>query len=366
MRAAQDDLPAQLRRVVDYRKSGLSLNHVVGCPLDCAYCVRHMFNGYDLKRPHLVLSDEEAVTQLVEHWAFRPNITPIQIFNRATDPFLPGVKDHLFAAIEALDRLRLTNHLLIITRWKVEEGDVARLDELRHLKVTVLVTWSGITDERIEPVDSTIAETSLKVLAAFAARTRKILYWRPLIGGVNDTEAHFEKVRALAQYADAIAFTGIFLRDEMREHFKTLGAADPYHASARRKIMPEALEQRIIAAMRGLPLFRKTSCAIAFAHAVADYNGHFGIRELCDICPSSQRERCAAAHLRPRYDIVHELASFAGLDTSTISIDDRRIEVSGSTEQQRYFLQHVLNYQVHDSAQPHHYNRHGRAEIGWT
>ena len=30
-------LPARLREVVEYRKSGLSLNHVAGCPLDCAY-----------------------------------------------------------------------------------------------------------------------------------------------------------------------------------------------------------------------------------------------------------------------------------------------------------------------------------------
>lgn len=366
LRAAPDDLPTPLRAVVDYRKSGLSLNHVVGCPLDCAYCVRHMFDGYDLKRPVLVISDDEAVDQLVGHWAFRRHVTPIQIFNRATDPFLPGVKEHLFAAVEALDRRELTNHLLIITRWKVEPEDVARLERLRFLKITVLVTWSGIADDRIEPVDSSIAETSLKVLAASARRTRKILYWRPLISGVNDTDAHFERVRALAAYADAIAFTGLFMRDQMRAHFKAVGAHDPYDATARRKILPERVEQRAIAAMQGLPVFRKTSCAVAYTHAVADYNGHFGISELCDICPAEQRARCAATHVRPDLQTVCRLAELAGLDTQSIVIDDRRIEVSNSSEQQRYFLQHVLNYQVHDRAHPHHVNRHGRAEIGWS
>jgi hypothetical protein len=29
-------------------------------------------------------------------------------------------------------------------------------------------------------------------------------------------------------------------------------------------------------------------------------------------------------------------------------------------------MQHTLGYQVHDAANPHHYRRHGRAEIGWT
>ncbi len=36
-------LPERAREVVEYRKSGLSLNHVQGCPLDCAYCVRHTY-----------------------------------------------------------------------------------------------------------------------------------------------------------------------------------------------------------------------------------------------------------------------------------------------------------------------------------
>lgn len=73
---APSDLPQTLRDVVEYRKSGLSLNHVVGCPLNCAYCVRHLFQNYDMKRPHRVLDDEAAVTALVEHWAFRPHTTP--------------------------------------------------------------------------------------------------------------------------------------------------------------------------------------------------------------------------------------------------------------------------------------------------
>ncbi len=34
-------LPERARDVVEYRKSGLSLNHVQGCPSDRAYCLRH-------------------------------------------------------------------------------------------------------------------------------------------------------------------------------------------------------------------------------------------------------------------------------------------------------------------------------------
>jgi hypothetical protein len=31
------DLPERAREIIEYRKSGLSLNHIQGCPLDCVH-----------------------------------------------------------------------------------------------------------------------------------------------------------------------------------------------------------------------------------------------------------------------------------------------------------------------------------------
>jgi DNA repair photolyase len=44
-------LPDRAREVVEYRKSGLSLNHIQGCPLDCAYCIRHTYGLWDQRVP---------------------------------------------------------------------------------------------------------------------------------------------------------------------------------------------------------------------------------------------------------------------------------------------------------------------------
>lgn len=365
LRPAPDTLPDALRAVIEYRKSGLSLNHVVGCPLDCGYCVRHLFDNYDMKRPHLVVDDAAAVQQLIDHWAFRPHVTPIQIFNRATDPFLPGVKTHLFSTLEDLDRRGLTNHVLVITRWRVLPADVARLEQLRHLKLTLLITWSGIDDPRLEPVRSAHAEASLRTLAAHASRTRKILYWRPLIAGVNDSDEHLERARTLAPLADATVFTGLFHREQIREHFRSLGVPDLYDEIPRRKILPRTLEERVLGAFKDAPLFRKTSCGVAHAHGGADFNGHFGLPDVCDICPDRQAAICADAHRTPTRETVAALAALAGLDPQNFTIDARRIEVGDSAEQQRYFIQHALNYQVHDQSHPHLTRRHGRAEVGW-
>ena len=365
LRAAPLDLPPSLREVVEYRKSGLSLNHVVGCPLDCGYCVRHLFDNYDMKRPHLVMDDATAVQTLMGHWAFRRHTTPIQIFNRATDPMLPRVKEHLHRTLELLDGYGLTNPVLVITRWRVDREDVERFERLSNLKLTVLVTWSGIADKRIEPVDSTIAETSLATLASGAHRTKRILYWRPVVAGLNDDDHLISRARELAQLADATVFTGLFHREEIRAYLRSVGVPDLYNTAPRRKIMPRSIEKSILAKFTDMPIFRKTSCAVAFAHGIADYNGHLGIEHICDICPPDQVRICTDAYVRPSQERIDALAAEAGLRSDMVEIRPGRILVSDSTEQQRYFIQHATGFQVHDRAHPHLPGRHGRAEEGW-
>jgi DNA repair photolyase len=121
-----DRLPERARDVVEYRKSGLSLNHIQGCPLDCAYCIRHTYGLWDERQPRALMSDAQAVEQLVTHRYFQPHVTPVQVFNRATDPFLPAVRPHTFAVLEDLDVRGLTNHVLVITRHQMKPDDINR------------------------------------------------------------------------------------------------------------------------------------------------------------------------------------------------------------------------------------------------
>ena len=113
-------------------------------------------------------------------------MTPLQVFNRATDPFLPAVRPHTVAVLEDLDRRGLRNHVLIITRHRMKPGDRDWLNQLMHLKVTLLFTYSGIDNKQIEPYPSHIAAESLKLMSAPTHRRyRTILYWRPLVPGLN-------------------------------------------------------------------------------------------------------------------------------------------------------------------------------------
>jgi DNA repair photolyase len=363
-------LPERAREVVEYRKSGPSLNHIQGCPLDCAYCIRHTYGLWDQRQPRALMPDAEAVDELVSHRYFKPHVTPIQVFNRATEPFLPAVRPHTFAVLEELDARELTNHVLVITRHQLKNQDIDRLNQLRYLKVTLLFTYSGIDNTDIEPYPSQVAATSLKLMSVPRLRKyRTILYWRPLVPGLNDSPAHLDAAFELSKHADATVFTGLFYRDEIAEYYEANGLPEPYGDTARRKIVPETLEERVLRAFAGSKsLFRKTSCAVSYVHNLPDYNGHYGIRELCDICPLSQLELCAGAHRTPTVDDVHQAASVLPEADSlnVVDISKRAVVVAGlETEQPRYFLQHALGFQVHDSRHPHHINRHGRADIGW-
>ncbi len=115
-RAQIEQLPDHAREVVEYRKRGLSLNHIQGCPLDCPYCIRHTYGLWDQRQPRALMSDAEAINALMGHRCFQPHITPVQVFNRATNPFLPDVRPHTFAVLEDLDERGLTNHVLVIIR----------------------------------------------------------------------------------------------------------------------------------------------------------------------------------------------------------------------------------------------------------
>ena len=133
--------------------------------------------------------------------------------------------------------------------------------------------------------------------------------------------------------------------------------------------MPEILERRVLAAFSdSKSLFRKTSCAVSFAHGLPDYNGHVGIAELCDICPLAQVDLCRTAHRVPTSDEIRAVASVLpeGSGLEVVDISQAAAIVSGLGEEQpRYYLQHALGFQVHDVRHPHRGRRHGRAEIGW-
>jgi hypothetical protein len=247
---------------------------------------------------------------------------------------------------------------------------MAVLEDLRRLRLTLLFTYSGINDPRIEPVaKSMITTRSIATACAHKNRTRVVLYWRPIVPGWNDQPETMHHVLTAGRDADAIVFTGYYHKPENAAYLRSLGVPVPYgHDHDRRKVLPAGLDARVITAWRdsgiAAPLFRKTSCGVSAAHATADYNGHWGVRDLCDICPAAQAARCRAAHIRPTLGQFQDLLDSFGYQSDYL-IDDGHVWTHGLGEQRRYALQHALGYQIWELDQPHFPRAHGRSLTGY-
>ena len=60
-RARSNACPSAPARWSSTARAGLSLNHIQGCPLDCAYCIRHTYGLWDQRQPRALMTDAEAV-----------------------------------------------------------------------------------------------------------------------------------------------------------------------------------------------------------------------------------------------------------------------------------------------------------------
>lgn len=138
---------------------------------------------------------------------------------------LPQVKPHTFRVLQLLDDRALTNHVLVITRSRVNQDDCMRLNEYSNIRITLLVTHSGIADKRIEPVDSMMAARSLTTAYEHAERYRVVFYWRPIVPGLNDSDADIGRALELSASAHATVYTGLFYRDEIRRYYEAATAA---------------------------------------------------------------------------------------------------------------------------------------------
>ena len=108
---------------------------------------------------------------------------------------------------------------------KIKEGKkidykslTERFNELKNIKLTIFITYSGIEDEKIEPVNSKIASDSLIMLFKNSVNYKVILYWRPIIPGLNDSDEDLLKIKNLAMHAHAIVFSGLVYRDEISDY----------------------------------------------------------------------------------------------------------------------------------------------------
>ena len=302
----QAGLDPYMAQIVGYRKSGLSLNHIIGCPLDCGYCVRHFWGNFDVKTPQLLVPTDQAISLLTGHPAFRPHVTPVQLFNKATDPFLPGRQTAPVRGPASPGRARPNQPRPGDHPVQGHRGRHGRPGTAPDTCGSPCCSPTPASPTRgSSPIaKSTITLTSLATACQAGNRTEVILYWRPIVPGWNDEPATMAHVLDAGRDADAIVFTGYYHKERTPPTCATSASRcpTPTVTTAARSCPPTSTPR---SSPRGAPRAPPSRCsarppaASATPTGVPDYNGHWGVRELCDICPPTQQRPAAATPTSP-------------------------------------------------------------------
>lgn len=337
-------------KIIDYRRTGISLNHIIGCPINCAYCVRHFWGNFDMKQPHLICSDEAAVKQLITHGMFIPNEIPIQFLHKATDPFLKTVKPHMFNVLKQLDDMKIKNIVMLITRLEITEKDLEFLESLKYIRVTIFFTFSGIEDSRIEPVARKhIIDKNILVMGK-RKKVKFIQYWRPIVHGWNDDLSTIEKVLNYSKHFDALVVKGLRLRPQNYAYIKErkidLNAEiqeKKIFAESALKVINQVKDEKGIE----IPIFRKTSCAIAYVNEIPDYNLRVESKMDCANCSISQQRRCLEyCSFKLDKMKVYELEERLQKKIEFEETIGGKIVVSNLSYEEKLFAQHFLKVKI--------------------
>jgi len=283
-------------------KNFLCLNSVVGCKNDCIYCYKH---GWDIENPFIpqvVFESKEIVANLLNHRYYHPNI-PLAVHNSATDPFQKEVAKTTFKILDGIEALGIPNIVGLITKEYLSFETIKRIESYKNIRPIVFVTYSLLPKKYERVVDERRLET-MKNLSK--SKLKKVLYFRPIIKGVNDNEETVKKIVDLGEkYFDCIVRSSIKVDINTIEYMAKKGVyIDPnydiglnIHDSVKQMLPGIREKVDLILAKSKIPYYKKTSCAISYLFEQSDYNTQWIKPKIyCSkLCPKKQSKKCQLA-----------------------------------------------------------------------
>ena len=202
--------------------------------------------------------------------------------------------------LKSLSDVKHKGPVIIITHSSFDDKNVRELfKEGEELNIHVGLSFFG-NDKYDKRATLKNLETNLNEMFIYHdlyGYTYNIEY-RPLINGINDDEATIESVFKLAKmYNTSIAYSGLQVEPELAEYIKENNLPfKPYEGFdfGMKKNVSKEVENRFrsLSIQYGVPVFKKTSCAITYAQELGhDYNAHYyRPNEVgCPTCPNKHR-----------------------------------------------------------------------------
>lgn len=282
--------------IVEHTTSWLIVNPVKGCSLGCTYCFRAKWHPDE--QPLVEYSTDQAFSALVASPEFAPNQTPLSINASSTDAFLPMAAPSTFRFLDLLEEHGFRNPVGLITKIGPRRTLCQRLAAYRHVRPIIFMSVS-LLPANIEPAP---LPPRIRALASLRALDMpSVLYFRPIIVGLNDSPSHITEALQIAErFCTSVAVGGLRRSPEIDQQMAMGGLT--LHGD------PEFLEKRLpgdflerIHLLRdklglSIPIYTHTSCALSNALRIPNYNSLAILKpDSCTpSCPDHQRHLCTS------------------------------------------------------------------------
>ena len=326
----------------------LILNPYLGCNFGCVYCFRSPEQASSTEwflkgAPIKVTSEEEIVDTLVDHPLFFAHTTQLSTHTATTDPFLPQVKESTFRLLALLEQRRLTNDVMIITKYYLTREDIERLETFRNSNILLLLTFNSNPAE-IEPTGASRAFVqkrwdTLELLNEHAQHTLWGHYYRPIARGWNDSEEQITQALLYGEATGVSVLGGLKYIDGLDKYLEARDAPRPVgeYSTDTKTLDPQVLDRIFrIHEKLGLTsiLVGDQSCGLTVllsrrkltpnVEALKMYDAAFPGRpaKCMGRCPQAQLEICARPPAPTRQDVRDALDKI-GLEGVGFSVDER-------------------------------------------
>lgn len=290
--------------------SWLALDLLWGCANDCGYCFLRG-SGLTGALPRLEFpADASLRDQLASALRRCPRDVPVSIGN-TTDLFLnPDGRDILYQAARMVAELDPGRLIVMITKAEITEETAKRAADATGGRGLFFLSQSYAAeyDRRVERGPVSSKESTYRSFERIAKTDglQAIHFWRPFLLRWNPAEALPDRLRDLRNSG---CLCSIVIGLKGGPHL-----IPSYSAELRAWAEPELrlnklpgeeyvskdrlAELTALARERHYPLFRNTSCGIAFSQGLPDINGTSASdkrRDYCQgvSCPARQRAVCA-------------------------------------------------------------------------
>ncbi|MCL4362101.1 hypothetical protein M1585_01310 [Candidatus Parvarchaeota archaeon] len=266
---------------VEHLKSGLSISTYLGCNLNCSYCILGAL-GEDTSKPKQIATVEDLENLLFnENSLYLPNRTPLIVNNR-TDPFLPEVAETTYDILDMLTKHNVKSPILIITKL-VPDLNISYYSN--RLNLMVFLSYSGLK-RPFEP------NRNFDIIDKFCERVPKksrYHYFRPLIEGANDNEETITRVlEHVVNKFSATVTTGLRIVPPIVKRLKERANYElkvknynPIHKFLKDETINNIWQIRT-KLNENYPIFRHTSCAVAFHLGKPNSQGYVNKEYHCD------------------------------------------------------------------------------------